>query len=79
MIVAFPIGPDGIHRAAERMIQDYGPEAWVRARRRTQRLEAQDLDALAEVWELIAAVIRDLEETRRRTRGPDHGGADWLG
>ena len=78
MIVAFPIGPDGIHRAAEKMIRDYGPEAWTRARRRAQRLEAQELDALAEIWDLIAAVVRDLEESRRRSRGLDPSGADWL-
>jgi hypothetical protein len=71
MIVALPIGPEGIHRAAERMILEYGSEALARAERRTMRLQSQELDALAELWELISAVIRDLEESRRRS------GSDW--
>jgi hypothetical protein len=64
MIVALPIGPDGIHRAAERMILDYGTEALARAERRARRLQQQELDALAEIWDLISAVIRDLDDSR---------------
>ena len=79
MIVALPIGPDGIHRAAEKMILDYGAEALARAERRARRLQSQDLDAVAEIWELICEVIRDLEESRRRSRGARDGGADWFG
>lgn len=77
MIVALPIGPDGIHRAAEKMILDYGSEALARAERRARRLQSQELDALAELWDLICEVIRDLEEARRRSRGTHHTGADW--
>ena len=71
MIVAIPMGPDAIHRAAERMIDDYGSEALVRAERRVRRLQMQDLEPLAEIWDLISEVIRDLEDARR------HSGIDW--
>ena len=36
MVEALPIGSDGIHRAAEEMIADHGPEALAEAKKRAQ-------------------------------------------
>jgi len=66
MIVALPIGPDGIQRAAEEMVAEHGPEALARASNRAQALKAQGLESLAKTWDLICAVIRDLDDSRQR-------------
>ncbi len=64
MIEVLPIGPDAIHRAAGRMIADHGPEALAKAKRRAGTFRSNDFEPLAELWDLIGAVIQDLEDTR---------------
>jgi hypothetical protein len=59
MIEALPIGPDGIHRAAEEMVADHGPEALTRAKTRALVLRAEGLESLAKTWDLIYAVLQD--------------------
>ena len=41
MTEALPIGPDGIHRAAEEMIVDHGPDALTTAKKRALVLRAE--------------------------------------
>ncbi len=63
MIEALPIGPDGIYRAAEEMIAEHGPEALAKAKTRAQTLRSEGFDSLAKTWDLICAVIRDLDDS----------------
>ena len=64
MVEVLPIGPDAVHRAAERMIADHGRLALDLARRRAGRFRSVGLEPLAHLWDLIGAVIEDLDDTR---------------
>ncbi len=64
MVEALPIGPDGIHRAAEEMIAEHGPEALTRAKTRAQTLRAEGLESLAKTWDLIYAVLQDVDDSK---------------
>jgi hypothetical protein len=66
MVEALPIGPDGIHRAAEEMIADHGPEALAKARKRAQTVRSEGFESLAKTWDLICAVIRDVDDPKHR-------------
>ena len=46
------------------MIADHGPEALAKAKRRAGTLRSNDFEPLAELWDLIGAVIQDLEDAR---------------
>ncbi len=65
MAEALPIGSDGIHRAAEEMIADHGPEALAEAKKRAQAVRSEGFESLAKTWDLICAVIRDLDDSKR--------------
>ncbi len=52
MIEALPIGPDGIHRAAEEMIAEHGPEALAKARKRAQTVRSEGFESLAKTWDV---------------------------
>ncbi len=64
MVEALPIGPDGIHRAAEEMIAEHGPEALAKARKRAQTLRAEGLESLAKTWDLIYAVLQEEDDSK---------------
>ncbi len=63
MVEALLIGSDGIHRAAEEMITDRGPEALAKAKKQTLALSSEGFGSLAKTWDLICAVIRDLDDS----------------
>lgn len=63
MVEVLPIGPDAVHRAAERMIADHGRFARDLAKRRAGRFRSTGLEPLAHLWDLIGAVIEDLQDT----------------
>ncbi len=64
MIEALPIGPDGIHRAAEEMIVENGPEALTTAKKRALVLRAEGFESLAKTWDLISAVLQDVDDSK---------------
>ncbi len=64
MVEALPIGSDSIHRAAKEMITDHGPEALAKAKKQTLALRSEDFGSLAKTWDLICAVIRDLDDSK---------------
>jgi len=66
MIEALPIGPDGIHRAAEEMIAEYGPDALTTAKKRVLVLRAEGFESLAKTWDLIYAVLQDEDDSKHR-------------
>ena len=61
MIEALPIGPEGIYRAAEKMIGEHGSEALAEAKKEAQTARAEGIESLAKTWDLVCAVVRDLE------------------
>ena len=64
MVEALPIGSDGIHRAAEEMIADHGPEALAEAKKRAQAVRSEGFESLAKTWDLICAVIWDVDDSK---------------
>jgi hypothetical protein len=64
MVEALPIGPDGIYRAAEEMIGEHGPEALAEAKKRAQTLRSEGFESIAKTWELICAVIQDVDDSK---------------
>ncbi len=64
MIEALPIGPDGIHRAAEEMIAEHGPDALTTAKKRALVLSAEGFESLAKTWDLIYAVLQDVDDPK---------------
>ncbi len=66
MVEALPIGPDGIYRAAEEMIGEHGPEALAEAKTRAQTLRSEGFESIAKTWDLICAVVRDLDASEPR-------------
>ena len=64
MVVALPIGPDGICRAAEEMIAEHGPEALAKAKKEAQTTRSEGFESLAKTWDLICAVIRDVDDSK---------------
>jgi hypothetical protein len=63
MLEVLPIGPEAIHRTAERMIADHGRLALDMADRRAGRFRSEGLEPLAHLWDLIGAVVEDLQDT----------------
>ena len=64
MVEALPIGSDSIHRAAEEMITDHGPEALAKAKKQTLALRSEGFGSLAKTRDLICAVIRDVDDSK---------------
>ena len=64
MAEALPIGSDGIHRAAEEMITEYGSEALAEAKKRAQAVRSEGFESLAKTWDLICAAILDLDDSK---------------
>ena len=61
MVEGLPIGPDGIHRAAEEMVAEYGPKALSIAKERARGLRSEGFESVANSWDLICNVIRKLD------------------
>ena len=64
MVEALPISPDSIHRAAEEMIAEYGPDALTTAKERAQDLRSEGFESVAKTWDLICAVIQDVDDSK---------------
>ena len=62
MVEALPIGPEGISRAAEEMVAEYGAEALTIAKERARGLRSEGFESVAKTWDLICAVIQDLDD-----------------
>ena len=63
MVATLPIDHQGIVRAAEEMINDYGPEALHKATERAQELRSEGFDTIANTWALICEVIKDQQDS----------------
>jgi hypothetical protein len=66
MIEALPIGPEGIYQAAEKMIGEHGSEALAEANKEAQTARAEGIESLAKTWDLVCAVVRDLDNSEPR-------------
>ncbi len=64
MVEALPIGPDGIHRAAEEMIAEHGPEALTTAKKEAHAARAEGFESLAKTWDLISAVLQEEDDSK---------------
>ena len=63
MVATLPIDHQGIIRAAEEMIGEYGPEALAMARKRSQELRSEGFEVVANTWDLICEVINDQQDS----------------
>ena len=63
MVATLPIDHQGIVRAAEEMINDYGSEALQKATERAQELRSEGFDTIANTWALICEVIKDQQDS----------------
>ncbi len=63
MVATFPIDHQGIVRAAEEMISDYGSQALAKAKKRAQELRSGGFDSVANTWDLICEVIKDQQDS----------------
>ena len=63
MVASLPIDHQGIVRAAEEMISDYGHQALARAEKRAQELRSEGFESVASTWDLICEVIRDQQDS----------------
>ena len=63
MVATLPIDNQGIVRAAEEMIKDYGLEALAKARKRAQDLRSEGFELVANTWDLICEVIKDQQDS----------------
>jgi hypothetical protein len=43
------------------MIGEHGPEALAEAKKRAQTLRSEGFESIAKTWDLICAVVRDLD------------------
>ena len=59
MVAILPIDDQGIVRAAEKMIGDYGSEALAEATERAQELRSVGFESVANTWDLIGEAIRN--------------------
>ena len=63
MVTTLPIDHQGIVRAAEEMIGDYGSQALAKAKNRAQELRSEGFDSVANTWDLICEVIKDQQDS----------------
>ncbi len=63
MVATLPIDNQGIVRAAEEMISDYGLEALAKARKRAQEMRSEGFESVANTWDLICEVIKDQQDS----------------
>ena len=66
MVATLPIDHQGIVRAAEEMISDYGPEALAKATSRSKELRSEGFESIANTWDLICEVIRDQQDSDKK-------------
>ena len=59
MVATLPIDHQGIVRAAEEMISDYGTQALAKAEKRARELRSEGFDSVANTWNLIGEAIRN--------------------
>ena len=46
------------------MIAEYGPEALAEAKERAQDLRSEGFESVAKTWDLICAVIQDVDDSK---------------
>ncbi len=63
MVTTTPIGREGIVRAGEVMIDDYGAQALAKAMERAQELRSEGFESIANTWDLIYEVIKDQQDS----------------
>ncbi|MDX1402365.1 MAG: hypothetical protein R3245_10615 [Kiloniellales bacterium] len=63
MVNSLPIDHQGIVRAAEEMITEFGEEALAKAKKRAQKLRSEGFESVASTWDLICEVIRDQQNS----------------
>lgn len=63
MVASLPIDHQGIVRAAEEMISDYGEEALAKAKKRARELRSEGFESVASTWDLICEVIKDHQDS----------------
>jgi hypothetical protein len=74
MVEALPIGPDGIHRAAEEMIAEHGPDALTTAKKRALMCTLDGTDTLPSELqsqyklEALERRVQELEALERRVQ-----------
>jgi hypothetical protein len=51
------------------MIGEHGPEALAEAKKRAQTLRSEGFVSIAKTWELICAVIQDVDDSKLRPEG----------
>ena len=59
MVATLPIDHQGIVRAAEEMISDYGSQALANATKLAQELRSEGFESVANTWDLICEVIKN--------------------
>ncbi len=62
MIEVLPVTPKGIYQAAETWIGAHGSEALAEARKEAHAARAQGFESLAKTWDLVCAVVRELDD-----------------
>ena len=63
MATTLPIDHQGIVRAAEVMISDYGSQALAEATERAQDLRSVGFELVANTWDQICEVIKDQQDS----------------
>ena len=63
MVAILPIDHQGIVRAAEEMINDFGSEALAKATARSKELRSEGFESIANTWDLICEVIKDQQDS----------------
>jgi len=64
MVTTLPIDDQGIVRAAEETIDDYGSHALSKATKRAQELRSEGFESVANTWDLICEVIKDRQGSK---------------
>ena len=70
MVEASIIGSDDVRRAAEELINEYGPEALAIAKKRAIALRREGFESIAQAWDLI---LQRNREFGRQPRGVQAG------
>lgn len=78
MFTTLPIGRQGIVRAADEMIDNYGTLALTKAMERAQEMRAEGFESVANTWYLICQAIEERHDFAENHKGngsrPDPSG-----
>ncbi len=59
MVATLPIDHQGIVRAGEKMISDYGSQALTETTKCAQEMRSEGFESVANTWDLICEVIKN--------------------